>query len=218
MKFLDIEQRTEAWDNARLGKPTASQFDRIIGERTTKTGITRSLKPEGAKTYEAQLLAERIFKVPFGPNLSENRAVQYGVEREPEARHKLEEELGIGTEILPGGFFTTDDGRIGASPDGRVLGGNIKELVEIKCPQVPQHIKTMLYGPDDYMAQIQGQLFISGYDLCHFYSWRHDCPPVHLRIEPDLAYFRDLERLLAEFCERLDEHHRALARMDGWKP
>lgn len=218
MTFHDIEQRTEAWYEARLGKPTASQFDRIIGERQTKTGVTRSLKVEGAKTYEAELLAERIFKVPFDKDLSRNSAVQYGVEREPEACRKLNEDHLFGKDILHGGFFTDAGERVGCSPDGRVISGNSRELVEIKCPQIPMQIKTLLYGIDDYMPQIQGQLLISGYEALHFYSYRHDCPPVYVRVEPDLAYQRDLQRLLHEFCDRLATHEYILRQMDGWPP
>ena len=204
MTFWDIEQRTEAWYTARLGLPTASQFDRIIGERTTKTGVTRSLKPEGSKTYGAELIAERLFKRPFSKDLSRNEAVQYGVEHEAEARTKLEEHIGIGTQILHGGFFTDEAKRVGCSPDGRILGGNSRELIEIKCPQIPMQIKTHLYGIEDYWPQLQGQLLITGFDMIHFYSWRHDCPPYYERVLPDRAYMADLMRLLTEFCVQVD--------------
>jgi hypothetical protein len=217
MKFWDIEQRTEAWYTARLGKPTASQFGRIIGQRTLKDGVRRYIKEETSKGYEAELIAERIFKRPFGRDLSRNEAVQYGVEHEPDAIRHLARE--VGHDILHGGFFTTDDGRLGCSPDGRIFSDNSRELVEIKCPQIPQQIKTLVYGIEgsDYWEQLQGQLFITGFDMVHFLSWRHDCPPYYAKVEPDLAYHRDLARLLDEFCRRLDENE-SVARLAGLWP
>jgi hypothetical protein len=122
-------------------------------------------------------------------------------------------------DILEGGFFGADSADpYGASPDGRIIKGNRQELAEIKCPQVPMQIRTLIYGlDDDYMAQIQGQLLISQFDFCHFYSYRHDCPAYYTKVYPDPQWQADLARVLAEFCDGLNRHAAQAKAMDGWK-
>jgi len=208
MKFVSLEHRSEEWFQRRRGMPTASQFGRII----TPAGKPSSQAP----LYEAELIAERIFKRPMGRDISGIPAVRHGVETEAEAAEVLAGILGVTFE--PGGFMTDDDGRYGASPDRLFWSGNRRELIEIKCPfEIPQHVKTLLFGPDDnHKAQVQGQLLISGYDIAHFFSYHPLCPPKYVRIERDEPFIRALAKVLEDFCARLEvDHKRALA-MGAW--
>lgn len=210
MKFHAIEQRTEGWDKLRLGRPTASQFDRIV----TPGGSNRM--SDKAPLYKAELIAERIFGRPMQKDISHYEAVRWGVEYEPKARAALEERIGP---IMPGGFMTDDDGRYGASPDGVVIKGNRRELVEIKCPyEIPRHVRNLLYGPgNDYRGQLQGQLLISKFDVVHFYSYHPDCPPSYEKVEKDEPYMRVMDRLLDQFCAELEEDYQRALKMGEWK-
>ena len=216
MKFEPIEQRSDAWYAARLGKPTASQFNRII-----QPG--RAIKSASYDLYMSELIAERIFKRPMGKDISDRTAVRWGVEHEDEARNALEERIGI---IERGGFMTDDaigwdgkPGRYGCSPDGLQIKGNYRELIEIKCPyEIPRHVCNVLFGPgNDHRAQVQGQLLISGYDVAHFWSYHPDCPPAYLRVQRDDPFIRALDSLLDRFCDELEENYQKALRIGGWK-
>lgn len=209
MKFEPIEQRSDAWYAARLGKPTASQFSRII------SGKTGNKAQEPWKLYQAELVAERIFGRQMGRDLSGNRAVQHGVATEPEAAAALAERIGP---FQPGGFFTDDAERYGASPDGLIEKGNRREICEIKSPyELPNHVKTLLYGiSDDHRAQIQGQLWVSESDVCHFWSFHPDAPAFYVRVGRDDPFIRKLDTLLDEFCEELTVNHQMALSMGGW--
>lgn len=209
MKFYPTEQRSDEWLKMRLGRPTASQFHRII------SGVTGNKAKEPWKLYQAELVAERILERPMHKDISERAAVRHGRETEPEAAQALAERIGP---FDPGGFFTDDCERYGASPDGMRIKGNRKELIEIKAPyEIPQHVKNMLYGAGfDHRPQIQGQLLISGFDICHFWSYSHDCPPYYQLVERDDPFIRKLDALLDQFCQELTVNHARALEMGAW--
>lgn len=210
MIFEDIEQRSDRWYELRLGKPTASQFERIISSKTANAA------KEPWKGYQGELVAERIFKRPMHRDISTNRAVQHGVETEPEAARKLMEKIGP---FNPGGFFMDNGQRYGASPDGLIEKGNRRELVEIKCPyEIGNHVKNMLYGARlDHRAQIQGQLWVCEAHVCHFWSYHPDCPPHYEVVERDDPFLRKLDTLLDDFCRDLEENYQKALKIEGWK-
>lgn len=210
MKFYPIEQRGDEWHAKRLGRPTASQFHRII------SGITGNKAKEPWKGYQAELVAERIFGRQMGRDLSGNRAVQHGVVTEPEAAQALAERIGP---FQPGGFFTDDAERYGASPDGLIEKDNRREICEIKSPyELPNHVKTLLYGVgDDHRAQIQGQLWVSESDVCHFWSFHPDAPAFYARVERDDPFMRKLDYLLDEFVAELAINHARALEMGAWR-
>lgn len=208
MKFTPIEQRSDEWLKRRLGMPTASQFHRII-----QPG--RAIRSKQADLYMSELIAERIFQRPMGKDVSGVSAVRYGIETEPEAAEVLADILGV--ELKAGGFMTDDAERYGCSPDGLIITGNRREIAEIKCPEIPRHICNLLFGPDDnYRAQVQGQLLISGFDAVQFFSYRSDCPPRHIRIERDEPFIRALDNVLDQFCEELEANHQRALAAGAW--
>lgn len=210
MKFEPIEQRSDDWYKRRLGRPTASQFDRII------TAGGRNKLSDKAPLYMAELIGERIFKRQMHRDISNHPAVRHGIETEPQAAAALMERIGP---FEPGGFFSDDDVRYGCSPDGILIKGNRKELIEIKCPyEIPNHIRNLLFGLDDkYRAQVQGQLFISKFDCVHFWSYHPDCPPAYYKIDKDEPFMRVLDTLLDQFCEQLEENYQKALAIGGWK-
>lgn len=210
MIFEDIEQRSARWYELRLGMPTASRFDDIISDKTGNQA------KEPWKKYQGELVAERIFQRPMHRDLSTNRAVQHGVETEPEAARKLMEKIGP---FDPGGFFMDDRKRYGASPDGLIEKGNRRELVEIKCPyEIGNHVKNMLYGIEfDHRSQLQGQLWVCEAHVCHFWSYHPDCPPYYQKVERDETFLRKLDTLLDAFCAELELNHARAIKMGEWK-
>ena len=193
----EVEQGSAVWFTLRAGIPTASEFNRILTPK--KLELSKSAEP-----YMHRLLAEwmtgQVFETETTLWMSqgvtmEEKAVQYY-------------ELTQGVEVQECGFCTTDDGMIGASPD-RFVGEN--GLLEVKCPMAPTHVGYLLNAelPEEYVLQVQGQLFVTQRQWCDFLSYYSGLPPLLLRVLPDYRYQEALERTLGEFVSKL-QHYRAV--------
>jgi hypothetical protein len=142
--MTDIIQGSPEWFQQRLGKVTASRVADVVAK--TKSGPSAS-----RANYMAQLIAERLTD-----NVQEsftNGAMQWGTEKEPEARAAYEfyrnetvKEIGL----------VGDDG-----------------MVEIKCPNTATHLETLLGQmiPSKYHNQMQWQMACAGRQWCDFVSY-----------------------------------------------
>ena len=81
----DMEQRTDAWFQARLGKVTASRIGDVMAK--TKAGYGA-----GRANYAAQLVAERL--TGTAPDNFTNAAMQWGIDTEAQARAMYEFQTG----------------------------------------------------------------------------------------------------------------------------
>src|ERR1700678_334474 len=148
MIFYDVEPRTEAWQKLRLGIPTSSNFHKIITPR--KMGISSQ-----APKYMHELLGEWISGEQSEGYQSEwmirGQEVEDSIWKSYEAYADIE--------TTRGGFFTSDDGMIGCSPDRLV--GTSGDL-EAKAPMLTTQVGYALSeGPDDdYKTQLQGRFLI----------------------------------------------------------
>jgi len=180
MIILDHEQGSPEWLAARLGKPSASMFAKLI----TQTGKPSS----SADGYINQLIAERITgqSEPFYVNDHMAR----GTELEPEAREAYE--FISGNEVIETGFILDTSFEFGCSPDGLILdqGG-----LEIKCP-APQTMVSYLrdnqVGVKKYWQQMQGCLWITQRDWWDFFAYHPEMPHVLVRVERDEEYIAKL--------------------------
>lgn len=191
------QQGTAEWYAARLGRPTASQFHKII---------TPGGKPATGKQvreYMCRLIAETLLNETTDDQLGHVEWVQRGKENEPLAAAAFQSVNDL--ELEDGGFVTTDDNRIGCSPDRLIVGRN--EALEIKCPAPWTQIGYLLDGPgDNYKPQVQGQLMIGEWDAVHFYTWEKQCPSFYRVTVPDVQYQRVLRQLLSDFLEEFDRN------------
>ena len=160
-----VVQNTPEWMRLRAGIPTASAFDRIITPKGLKLSAAR-------ENYLDELLAEWIQGCP-----SDNPQTPHmrdGHDREEQTAAAYE--LRTGLELEPCGFYTTDDGRAGASPDRRVVGVN--RGVEVKSPQLKHHVAYMrgagLY--DEHRIQIYGQIWVCKFEGVDITSWNELVP------------------------------------------
>jgi hypothetical protein len=194
MKIHHVAQGSLDWYRLRLGIPTASRFDKII----TPTGKASAQ----ATKYQYRLIAERLLRETMDDQIGNVRWIEHGKEEEPNAVAQFQ--LVNDVELVEVGFITTDDGRIGCSPD-RLLKGH-HEAVEIKCPAPWTQIGYLLDGPGaDYRPQVQGQLLIGRFDLVHFYSYHRRMPPLHVETQPDILFQGLLHDALQRFLDELDE-------------
>jgi len=187
-----MEQRTDDWFAARIGKVTASRVADVVAK--TKSGYSAS-----RDNYMAQLVCERLTGKPA--ESFSNAAMQWGTETEPLARAAYEAKMDVLVDEV--GFI--DHPSIvnsGASPDGLV---GIDGLIEIKCPNTATHIDTLLSQtvPKKYADQIFWQMACTNRDWCDFVSYDPRLPPdLQLfikRIPRDDKYIQLLEAEVIEF-------------------
>jgi hypothetical protein len=174
------EQGTVAWLAARLGKPSASCFSKLI----TMTG-----KPSAsADAYINQLLGERLTGKSEPHYTSE--AMILGSEREPLAR--ADYEFITGNKVDQFGFILDDSQSYGCSPDGLI--GDDGGL-EVKCPaQTTQagYWRDKQSGVKKYYQQIQGCMWVTGRKWWDFFSYHPDMPHVLVRVKRDQDYIDKL--------------------------
>ena len=191
-----MEQRTDEWHQARVGKVTASRVADVIAKTKTGWGASRG-------NYMAELIAERLTGQPASS--FSNAAMQWGTDTEPQARAAYEFFSGIAVSEV--GFV--DHPKIeksGASPDG-LIGDD--GLIEIKCPNTATHLDTVLSEkvPTKYATQMQWQMACTGREWCDFFSFDPRLPPnlqtFTKRIERDDERIAELEKLVGEFLEEL---------------
>lgn len=191
------DQRSEEWKKLHLGRPTASQFHRILtpgGKASTQ-----------AKAYMHRLIAERLLNehLPERPSREEQPLywADRGVDMEPIAVQAFRDQTKLPFD--PIGFVTNAAGTLGCSPDGLVTGAN--QGIEIKAPAPWTQMGYLLDGPGtDYKPQVQGQLIIGQFECVHFYSFHPRMPPKYIPVEPEPKYAATLEQALADFVGDLE--------------
>jgi putative phage-type endonuclease len=192
-----MQQGSEEWLLARVGKVTASRVHDIVA--TTKSGGYTT----GRKNYLAELVCERLTGVPAPQYVSP--AMAYGTKTEPEAHFAYA--LKTGAEIEEVGFIPHPTIIMaGASPDGLV---GKDGLVEIKCPNTATHIEMLLHGKvDAYYDQMQFQMACTGRRWCDFVSYDNRMPePMQLhiiRVLRDDKIIAAMNREVADFIHELD--------------
>ena len=89
-------------------------------------------------------------------------------------------------------------GEAGASPDS-LVGAN--GLIEIKSKLPHLHLDVIERDrlPPEHVAQVQGQLWISGRDWCDFVSYWPKLPIFIKRVERDEKYIKTLAQAVADF-------------------
>jgi putative phage-type endonuclease len=191
-----MEQRSEEWFKARLGKVTASRVADILAK--IKSGESAS-----RRNYKIQLVSERLTGEKQETYI--NQAMQDGIDREFYARERYVQQFGEVEEV---GFIQHPTLEAGASPDGMVGEDGI---IEIKCPMGTTHTETLMSQdvPSKYMPQIQFQLLCTGRKWCDFVSY-NPMFPEHLqvfvkRVEADADYQKELEIEVKQFLSEVDD-------------
>jgi len=192
-----MEQRTDDWFAARLGKVTASRVADVIAK--TKTGYSA-----GRANYMADLVVERL----TGQKAQgfTNAAMEWGTEQEPNAKAAYAAKTGILVEDV--GFIDHPTVAMsGASPDGLAEDG----LVEIKCPNTATHLEYIFDGkpPQKYITQMQWQMACAGKPWCDFVSYDPRLPErlqlLVVRVPRDDDYIKMLEQEVTTFLQELDD-------------
>ena len=200
--YLDVEQGSQAWLEARAGIPTASNFARIL----TPAKLQAS---EQRHDYTDELIGEWALGVDADDVWTD--AMERGKVLEPEAFDYYR--FHVDAEPKKCGLVYRDESRTAAaSPDGKVVDDGILEL---KCPSARVHLGYLRRGilPTKYAMQVQGQLWVSGRTWCDFMSYHPGLPPLIVREYPEARYQDALDKMMPQFIAELLEGRERLRAM-----
>lgn len=203
-----IIQGTDDWHAERCGRFTGSKFDDVIAmsKPTKNNPVPRPLKARQDLIWS--IAAERI--QGYQPSGMTSYSLRWGSENEPLARQAYEIKTGEFVEEI--GFIKhLKYDFVGVSPDGLV---NDDGMIEIKAPKCPEiHLQRFIDGvPTEYIAQIQGGLWVTGRKWSDFISYDGDTDErfklLIIRVYRDEDYIANLEKEILqaehEVCELVD--------------
>ncbi len=196
----DYEQGSEQWLAVRKGCITGSRFkdcrDKLKGGQPSKACIG----------YAMDTARER--SGGKAPSKFQNAAMRTGTEQEPLARRAYERRTGNLVQEV--GFFTTEDGLFGLSPDGLI---DDVGVLEIKTMVSSDTLFTAVAEGDvsGYIDQCLGYLWLLGRQWVDLVLWVPDLEHMVIkRITRDEDAIEELEsdlmafaRLVAEYEEKL---------------
>ena len=195
-----MEQRTDEWHSARLGKVTASKISAVMSKpRSGSVSLTR-------ESYMLDLMSEVLTGQPANAPYS-TPAIAWGVEQEQNAQKAYS--FMTDEDVTEVGFI--DHPAIegsGASPDGLV---GADGLIEIKCPNTATHLKFMETGKIDkkYICQMQWQMACTGRQWCDFVSYDPRAPSELTisikRVAADREAISKMEQEVGQFLTEMRE-------------
>lgn len=194
------EQGSEAWLDSRRGCITGSNF------RTAREKLKTGQPSKAAMDYARDLARERLGGK--APAKFQNAAMRTGTEQEPLARMAYERRTGNLVEEV--GFFTTEDGLFGLSPDGLIDDDGV---LEIKTMVSSDTLFTAVADGDlsAYMDQCLGYLWLLGRQWVDLVLWVPDLNYMAIhRITRDENAIEALEADLLAFAELVRKYEAKL--------
>lgn len=210
-------QYSPEWWEIRNGRPTASEFDKIL--------TPKKWRPSNAQnTLIAELAAAIADPSPnFFADHPMSRAMANGRDMEPRARAWYEVE--IGPPVQQVGFVIDGNGRFGCSPDGLIEsapGEDGPGGLELKCPMLKTQAAYLQAGrdvlPPEYACQVHGSMIVTGRRWWDFMSYAPGLPVVYRRVRWDEktdALAAELGRFWVKFNDQL---RTILGREVDWTP
>lgn len=196
--YINLEQGSDEWKQARLGHVTASNMAEVMS-KGKGTG-----EAVGRYKYKVRLVAERL-TMTAGESYS-NAAMQWGIEQEQFACIAYEAQKETFVDKI--GFVLHPDIKwLGVSPD-RIVGH--EGLIEVKCPNTTTHLDYLFENkvPAEYYKQIQCQLWVTGRQWCDFVSYDPRLPKRNqlliVRTERDESLIKEMEAETLKFLAEVE--------------
>lgn len=190
-----IDEKQAANDAGYKSKPSSDIIRRAI------SGENVGDYSDKAKDYAFKLAVERISGRLLDEPQFDTWQARRGREEEPNARLSYEEKTANWVEEVS--FARTEDGKFGASLDGKV--GDVGSL-EIKCFLASAKVRDILFSRDlsDYKDQIQMGLWITGKQWCDFVFYAPYLASIRkettiIRVERDNEYIEAMQADLLAF-------------------
>ncbi len=192
MTIHDVKQGELDWFILRAAIPTASEFDNLV---------TPEFKPRFGETRHTYLCKKAAEWWQGGPLPQINTwSMDQGKILEQEAIPWFEWDQQC--EVRRVGFITNDAHSAGCSPDG-LIGEDCG--IEIKCPFAETQVRYLVGGvvPKDYLAQVHGGMYVTGYPRWKFLSYRRGFPPLLVVVERDEAIIEKIHCAVTAFVQEL---------------
>lgn len=190
MIIVDCDQNTEEWKLARMGKPTASQFSRIVTAKGTPS--------KSREKYLYELAGELVSGQPKVGHYNEK--MKLGHAREEEARRYYQ--LVNNTQVDIVGFCLDDSELFGCSPDG-LIGENGGYEGKNKDPHIQAELLDKGWSGSEYHRQVMGCLLVTGREWWDLQAYSRGMKPVVVRFERDEEFLSMLRCELESFCSDL---------------
>lgn len=197
--YINIEQGSDEWKQARLGHVTASNMADVMSKGK---GTAEAV---GRYKYKVKLVAERLTQTS-GESFT-NAAMEWGIEQEQFACIEYEASRNVFVERT--GFWVHPEIQwLGVSPD-RLVGD--EGLIEVKCPNTTTHLGYLFENkiPSDYYKQIQCQLWVTGRQWCDFVSYDPRLPKRNqlliVRTERDESLIKEMEAETIQFLSEVNQ-------------
>jgi len=191
-EVVTCEQGSAEWFAARMGIPTASEFATVMAKgKDGGRSVTRD-------KYMRQLAGEVLTEEP-APEGYSNGFMERGKLLEEDARSLFAFMHDVEPELI--GFIR--NGRKGASPDS-LIGSDAGLEIKTAIPAVQIERLQQNRIPPEYVAQVQGSLWVSERDHWHFMSYCPKLPPLIVRVGRDETYIKRLSDAVDAFNEELD--------------
>jgi hypothetical protein len=192
MKIIDCEQGSPEWRAARLGIPTASEFATVV--RTKGRAADGSSKER--RSYMHKLIGEILTGEPM--ESYSNIHMERGKAMEDEARDLYA--MLTDTEPQCVGFIRNGDK--GASPDSLIdRNGGLEIKTALPHIQIERILRNEL--PSEYLAQVQGDLWVADREWWDFCSYWPKMPLVRVRVYRDEEFISQLSDAVDRFNEEL---------------
>lgn len=201
-KIIDCQQGGDEWHKARLGKITASVFSKVI----TKTGKLSA----SAEEIVNRAVAEIIVGEP--DETFQTDSMLRGQSLELEALEYFN--FTYGYKFVKCGFIDSGKG-YGVSPDGIDLPVEIG--LELKCPEAHTHLSYLASKalPDKYMQQVQGAMYVTGFESWVFGSYHPDLPCFSVVVKRDPKIMDAFNEHLPALCKKINDRHLELKELIG---
>jgi hypothetical protein len=112
--------------------------------------------------------------------------------------------------VIEVGLCLHDTIEAGASPDGLIE--DSEGILEIKCPQPHTMVKywrdflKQERMPQEYKAQVQGQMWIAEKEWCDFLCYAESIKPLLVRVKRDDDFIKLLEEIVTDAVESINEN------------
>lgn len=197
-----VDQGSPEWFELRKGKPTGSEFSKIMSAKQMK-------RSKSFEAYAARLASELCGEPQPQGFFSDD--MQNGKDMEPLAISMYEFDTGQVVDSV--GFIYNERYGCGASPDGIVLGKGGVPVggVEAKCPKKSVQLVTAMKPevPAKHLSQIYGEMLVAELDWVDFVSFHPECDIFIKRVHRDETFGKWEEK----FQPLVDEFNELVAKL-----
>jgi len=190
--FYDVEQGSSDWFELRRGIPTASEFQTILANG------------KGRQTYLYKLAGELLTGKPGEATFKPTAAMERGKSMEAEARDHYArtnfldvKQVGFVRRKLRSGRY------VGCSPDSLVEGAPAVLEIKTQRPDLmiaAREAKKHTEIPPEHFAQVQGELWVTGYPRADLLTFYDGMPFSFLvNVSRDDSYIKELEKAVEAF-------------------